>query len=1135
MTAPPHERAYSTASSLLGRRRDSRAAERRNDATRTVVGAFGLYAVLAVAGILLTRLTGHAPTVWPANAVLIALMFRDRDLNVAALLFGAAVGGFATALAFGAPPTAAGALTAADILEISVAAWLIDRLPFDRGAAMIELPVLAVAGIAAPFVAALGAGLCGFGHDGAGGFWTVFWGWWSGSALGAVIVMPIVFAADAKAIARTFGGRRGLEFGIVASTCLILSFYLSTVSQAPMVLICVVLMLAAVRLDRFAMAILSAACAILVLMAMGFADPDADGGDGPSRNLPVWLALVAPFFVALTLDQHRRGQSSLVESERRFRGAMDNAAIGMTLVTSDGRLTRVNRALCDMLGYTADELTRMNFAQFTHPEDLSKDLAQVDRLLRNEADSYFLEKRYIRADGKAVWGHLAVSAMRDEDGRVVQFISQIENIDQRKRAEEALAVSESRWNFALESARHGVWDRDITAGRTYYSPVWKAMLGYGDDEISDSSAEWTRLIHPDDKAHAEELDAACIDGGVDGFECEFRMRHRDGRWIWILDRGRVVARNADGRARRMIGTHVDISAQKRSEDDLRALTAALFEEKERLRITLCSIGDAVICTDTDANITFMNPVAEAMTGWTLGEAVGRPVHDIFDVVDPMGNHPPCAVRACLRDLVPYYMRDDTSLTTRDGKRLTVRDSAAPIRDVEGRLIGAVLVFQDVTPARTLQNELAQSALIDPLTGLPNRKALEQRLAEADEMVRLGRRRISLCFIDLDRFKILNDSAGHAAGNALLVAVAEAIRANIRPGDEVHRLGGDEFAILMECPLDEAEQIGKAVIRAVAALPFAWEGRGFALTASAGIAEIPVEGIAVGELMSRADVACYTAKSTGRNRVSLYRPEESEAGRYHRDIQIASGIRSAIAEDRFRIFAQRITYLQDGGDGTRRYFEILLRLEDENGEMMFPGAFIPAAERYDLMGEIDRWVIQTTLRRYGPRLRALGDFSLAINLSANSLNDPNLWPFVRAELEASGIEPRRLNFEITETALIDNLEAASEFVASVRAIGCGITLDDFGAGLSSFSYLRRFPVDQLKIDGNFVRQIVNSPVDRAIVESINDLGHKFGARTIAEFVEDQATLDLLRDLGVDMAQGYTIARPVPIEDILPDIA
>ncbi|MDD3445527.1 MAG: EAL domain-containing protein, partial [Zavarzinia sp.] len=957
----------------------------------------------------------------------------------------------------------------------------------------------------------------------------------TGSALGAIIALPIVMTARRCAIRDAFTGRRAIEFALIAPPSLAFAAYLATENEFPLVMVSVVLMLAATRLNRFATALLSAVCATLVLTIISHDWHIADDVDGIMRHLPVlvpaWIAMAAPYFVALLRDQHRNSQQSLIESERRFRGAMDNAAIGMALVSPEGRPIEVNRALCDMLGYSVDEITRMNFAEFTHPDDLSSDLEQMRRVLDGEIDSYFLEKRFIRKDGTTLWGHLAASATRNAEGRVVQFIAQLENIDKRKRAEDALATSESRWSFALESARHGVWDRDIPAGRTYYSTVWKAMLGYSDREVSDLSSEWARLIHPDDLARADELDRACIDGGCESFECELRMRHKDGHWVWILDRGRVIARDDRGRATRMIGTHVDISARKQAEQDLRDLSSALFEAKERLRITLYSIGDAVICADTDARITFMNPAAEQLTGWRLADADGRPAHEIFRIVDAAGTPLPCAIEACLHDLRSYYLREDTQLVTHDGQRLTVQDSASPIRNADGELLGAVLVFQDMTRSRALQNELAQSALIDPLTGLPNRKALEQRLVEADTAVRLGRRRVSLCFIDLDRFKILNDSMGHAAGDSLLVAVAGALRASTRPEDEIHRLGGDEFAILMSSPLEEAEQVTKTAIRAIAALPFAWEGRSFALTASAGVAEIPVEGIAISELMSRADVACYTAKSTGRNKVSLYRPEESEAGRYHRDIQIASGIRAAIAADRFRIFAQRIECLQAGDCAQEKYFEILLRLEDENGELMYPGAFIPAAERYDLMSDIDRWVISTTLRRYGARLRALGDFAIAINLSANSLNDPALWQFVRQELDASGIEPRRLNFEITETALIDNLEAANDFVAKARATGCGITLDDFGAGLSSFSYLRQFPVDQLKIDGNFVRQIVNSPVDRAIVESINDLGHKFGARTIAEFVEDEATLELLRDLGIDMAQGYCVARPVPIEDIL----
>ncbi|MFA5123848.1 EAL domain-containing protein, partial [Zavarzinia sp.] len=413
---------------------------------------------------------------------------------------------------------------------------------------------------------------------------------------------------------------------------------------------------------------------------------------------------------------------------------------------------------------------------------------------------------------------------------------------------------------------------------------------------------------------------------------------------------------------------------------------------------------------------------------------------------------------------------------------------------------------------------------------------ETRLAEVSERVGAGDGRFALCFLDLDRFKILNDSAGHAAGDALLVEVADCLRRAAREGDMIARLGGDEFALLLaDSDIEQAEGIARQVVAALAAIDFCWSERNYRVSASIGIAEIPATPIPVGELMSRADVACYAAKASGRNRISAYRPDESDARRYHRDIQVASSIRPAIAADRFRLFAQRIEFLQPKCAG-RRYYEILLRLEDEQGQLMLPGAFIPAAERYDLMGEIDRWVIRNTLRRLGRMTEGIDqDCGLAVNLSANSLNDPGLWDFVSAELAASGMAPGRLHFEITETALIDNLDAASAFVAEARAAGCGVTLDDFGAGLSSFSYLRQFPVDQLKIDGNFIRQLRHSAVDRAIVESINDLGHKFGARTIAEFVEDQETLCMLREIGVDMAQGYTVARPQPIEVVFPELA
>jgi EAL domain-containing protein (putative c-di-GMP-specific phosphodiesterase class I) len=366
---------------------------------------------------------------------------------------------------------------------------------------------------------------------------------------------------------------------------------------------------------------------------------------------------------------------------------------------------------------------------------------------------------------------------------------------------------------------------------------------------------------------------------------------------------------------------------------------------------------------------------------------------------------------------------------------------------------------------------------------------------------------------------------------------------VRPDDVLARLGGDEFALLLkDCTIDQAEQVCQGVIDAIRGRRFPWEGRVYDVGASIGIAAIDLDVPPVSELMSRADVACYAAKAAGRSRVSVYRRDESDARRHHRELEVAAGIHSALEANRFRLFAQEIRALQPAanesanesaneGGGAHRHIEILVRMVDEHGELIMPGAFIPAAERYDLMGHVDRWVIRNVLRGYGERLCAVPGLSVSINLSANSLGEPFLLPFLHAELEASALAASRIRLEITETALINNMAAANRLVAEMRRAGCTVSLDDFGSGLSSFAYLKQFPVDFLKIDGSFIRQLADNAVDREIVSSINDIGHRLGVRTVAEWVEDERTLDALRAIGVDYAQGYVIGRPVALDVFL----
>lgn len=966
-----------------------------------------LYFLISVACILLSRLPNEVASLWFGNALVVGTLWRRPAWNSNTLYGGVFVATLAANLITGTSVVLSIGLTAANMIELLLALILMRRFcPLERRVPD-PVPFLNLIAIvlASAAVGALAASLMLYESTG-GALVRIWWTWWSGSVLGALALLPLMVTVSRKSLRQTLKGSRRWELaGFLAFSIPFTIIVLGTLPY-PFAVVSLPLVAAALRLSTLAVAAMigTMIATVVVTGSMGLigSQPAELYILGSSLQFSTGLAILPAFFVALVLGRQKQDQLALRESEHRFRTAMENSAIGMALVNLDGNWGRVNHAVCEMLGYSPEELRRLNFQAVTHPDDLITDLAEVGRIMSGEIDTYRMEKRYIRKDGQVIWVLLAVSIVRDPNtGSPLYFISQMEDIDRRKRTEEAQI----------------------------------------------------------------------------------------------------------------------------------ALSEALFEEKERLRTTLYSIGDAVMSTDAAQHITFMNPIAEQLTGWSMAEAAGRRLDEVFKLIDEAtGEAAPSPVEACLANLQPFYLHGDMILIDRFGERRSVQDSAAPIRKSTGEVIGSVLVFQDVTKARRLQRELAYSALHDALTDLPNRKALEQGILMASEQARLYHRRYSLCFIDLDRFKVINDSAGHAAGDALLREVASTIRAQLREGDLTARLGGDEFAVLLpDCSIENAEPIATNLVETIGAMTFIWEDRVYAPDASIGITEI-TGSAEVAAIMSQADAACFAAKAAGRNRISLYRPEESEAKRYHQDIQIASGIRAAISADRFRIFAQEILDLRQDGR-QRPYFELLLRLEDENGKMILPGNFIPAAERYDLMGELDRWLLRTTMRSFGPRLHAARDTSLAINLSANSLNDPSLWSFVQKELADSGIAPGRLHFEITETALINNLNAANQFVTAARAADCHITLDDFGSGLSSFPYLRQFPVDQLKIDGNFIRQMKTSMADRTIVEAINDLGHRFGAATIAEFVEDAETLAMVRDLGIDKAQGFFIGRPAPLEVVI----
>ncbi len=560
---------------------------------------------------------------------------------------------------------------------------------------------------------------------------------------------------------------------------------------------------------------------------------------------------------------------------------------------------------------------------------------------------------------------------------------------------------------------------------------------------------------------------------------------------------------------------------------------ALFHEKELAEVTLHSIGDAVVTTDAAGNVRGLNPIAETLTGWSAAEARGQPLPKVFNIINGVTREPqPNPVERCLRENRIVGLENNTVLISRDGRERVIEDSAAPVRDEDGAVVGAVMVFYDVTLMRDSPHLLSHQATHDSLTGLVNRREFERRLTMLVEKAKTQNSHHVLCYLDLDQFKIVNDTCGHIAGDKLLRQLSFLLKARIREADTLARLGGDEFGILLEtCQIEPALRVMDDVVRIVNDFHFVWNSTTFEIGVSIGMVPIAPDSVSPGELLSQADAACYAAKDKGRNRVQVYQSDDAELQQRQGEMRWVPRLREAIENDRFVLYCHPILPLVPGHDG-RRYCETLLRLRDETGAIIPPMAFIPAAERYNLMPTIDRWVIRQTIANFGKHCCGKGPATdCFINLSGSSLSERHLFEFIRDQLQMHNMKPESICFEITETAAVAHLDTAVAFMKQLKDIGCRFALDDFGSGMSSFAYLKNLPVDYIKIGGTFVQNIAHNPSDCAMVDAIHRVGRVMGIKTIAEYVESEAILEKLREIQVDFAQGFAIARPLPMTEHL----
>jgi diguanylate cyclase (GGDEF)-like protein/PAS domain S-box-containing protein len=544
-------------------------------------------------------------------------------------------------------------------------------------------------------------------------------------------------------------------------------------------------------------------------------------------------------------------------------------------------------------------------------------------------------------------------------------------------------------------------------------------------------------------------------------------------------------------------------------------------------LALDSLAEAIIATDAAGLITYINPAAERVTGSASGHAIGKTLEDIVGFVDETDRRLLSdPVRQALTSGAPVNLSRRALLLSRaNGSERSIELSASPIRNDAKELIGAVVLLHDVTELRGLARQMSYQATHDALTGLVNRREFEGRLEEAIESGHRGDGQHVLCYLDLDRFKVVNDTSGHLAGDSMLREVAKVLRDAVRDSDTVARLGGDEFGMLLiGCPLEKARQIADDVCRAVGDYRFVWKDKIFNIGVSVGLVEISRESGTLEELFAAADSACYVAKKQGSGRVAVYSARDEALARHTGEIQWLQKLQSALKENRFQLYHQPIVpaYGQDGGGPA---MEVFVRLQDEAGHEVPPSEFVRAAERYRLMSLVDRWVVQTTLAALGRGAIPIpANRSVAINVSGQTLGDVQFLEFVVECLDSTGVTPSQVCFEITETAVVANLDHARRFVGVLHGMGCQFALDDFGSGVGSFSNLKNLPMDYLKIDGSFMRNLERDSVNQAMVTAMIKLARTLNFKVIAEQVEDEAGLEAARRMGVDYIQGYAVGRP-----------
>ena len=803
-----------------------------------------------------------------------------------------------------------------------------------------------------------------------------------------------------------------------------------------------------------------------------------------------------------------------MEIDERFHPLVEGTSAAIFVFDAE-QILYINPASKTLTGRPARELLGRSFLSLVHPQFRSR--YESPAALAGGSHGHI---QIVKKNGEVCWVDLWLQTVLFRGGPAT--LATAFDINRLKESDLARRDAEVQLKLVQRAGRTVSWDWRVSTDELTVYGLPKNLLTHGAPALTTTGKAFFNHVAADDLLPLKQGIRQSLHEREPLF-VEVGIHDSSGDQIWLVLRGQAIA-DASGHIQHLVGVATDVTGRRRAEE-------VLIQEQEYTLAMLASISDGVIRTDLEGRIVDLSSPAETITGQSLKQAHGRFLKDLITFLDQETGE-------ILDDPIEQSLLSDSTpgqsqsclVRRRDDTDMPVRYHTAVLRDHNSAAVGVVLVMKDMLEHKQIERGMVYLATHDPLTDLVNRTEFERQLGHALTEVRKMRRQDSLLYLDLDGFKLINDTFGHPAGDKMLKQFSSFLKCRFRETDTLGRVGGDKFGVLLEsCPPWQARELVEKLYKDLRSFRFQWEDTSLPVSLSTGLAGIGPEETDVVMALGASEAACYLAKQRGGNRFYEYEPEEVAASERHTQIEILHQIQDALRDGSFRLLAQLIQPLV-APESNPKMYEILLRITDGTGKMILPGRFIPVAERHRIVSAIDRWVLTHSLEAIAQG-QSESSTLFCINISGHSLGDDRFLEFVLHELSYRGVDPKNIYFEITETATVANFDKARRFISVLRGRGCGFVLDDFGTGLSSFAYLRNFPVDFIKIDGQFVQGLTKDPTQRALVESINHVGHVMQIKTIAEAVESPEILEAVREMHVDYAQGFGIARPAPLDDLL----